>query len=283
MPGNTEDHTPLPPVPMIFILGNSHCGSTLLSFFLSSHPQIINLGEVKTRTWLKDRYCTCGHPVDQCQFYHGYFETFNDLKQKAPLSMRNTSPLQFLWRKRIPVSPSPQSAMHSLYDSLQDRIHQQYPEAMYWIDSSKSIWMLNAWLSILPSDTIRIIWLRRNTKATVSSFVKRGKSFLSAWMSIRLNDRMTNKFLKANKIPFLEVRYDRFYEHWADEAKRLSDFLQVNIPATYASHANHHVISGNEKTRTEFATHFNGLRKDEEWVNILRPYQKKLMAGFGGA
>lgn len=282
MSENTEDHTPLPPVPMIFILGNSHCGSTLLSFFLASHPRIINLGEVKTRTWLKDRHCTCGQPVNHCPFYQNYFESFNDLKQKATLSLRNTSPLQLFWRKRIPMNPPAQSAIQSLYDSLQDRIRQQYPEAVYWIDSSKSIWMLNAWLSILPSDSIRIIWLRRNTKATVSSFVKRGKSFLQAWISILLNDRMTHKFLQSNKLPFLEVPYDRFYEHWVDEAQRLSDFLQLDIPATYASHANHHVISGNEKTRKEFATHFNGLRKDEEWATILTSFQRKLITWFSG-
>jgi hypothetical protein len=265
---------------MIFILGNSHCGSTLLSFLLASHPQIINLGELKTKTWIKDRFCSCGKPADQCSFYGDYFGTFNSLKQRA---LVNPSPLRFLWRNRIPLSSSTQTALHSFYSSLQDRLHFRYPYAAAWIDSSKSIWMLNAWLSILPQDDIRIIWLRRHPAAIVSSFIKRGSSFLKAFSSVLLNDQLTRKFIRANKLQVLEVHYDRFYKNWEEEAHRLSAFLHLDIPAVYSVHDNHHVISGNAKTRIEFANDFKGVRKDEEWLSILTPYQQKLIAWYSGA
>ncbi len=70
-------------LPMIYIVGNSFCGSTLLGFLLSSNPDIVFLGELKIKTWLGERSCSCGQPINSCTFYSDYFTTLNDIKKSV--------------------------------------------------------------------------------------------------------------------------------------------------------------------------------------------------------
>ncbi len=262
---------------MIYILGNSHSGSTLLSFLLSYHPDIINLGEIKSKTWLKPRICSCGPSVDFCPFYGGYFSTFNKLKEPSLESMRKVNPLQFLFRKKIKAEPDILVAIQSFYLSVSNRVSDLFPDAAYFTDSSKSVWLLNAWIQTVPVDKLRIIWIRRQLKANIASFVKRGSPFFSSLVTLMVNDWITKHFLKRNKLDYLEVNYDRFYEAYADEARLMSSFLGIDLPVTSGGHSNHHVISGNAKTRQAFANQFTGLHKDDEWQRILSPMQKKIV------
>jgi hypothetical protein len=265
-------------LPLIYILGNSHCGSTLLGFLLSSHPDIINVGELKTRTWLKDRYCTCGQPVESCPLYRDYFPTFNAIKQNIVKDGRRIFPLRFLLQKKINPGQKNISLLRQLYTSLSERITTLYPRAKFITDNSKSIWLLNDWLHVLPPEDIRIIWLQRNVRANVSSFVKRGSPFFTSLIRILLNNYTTDRFLAKNKLEFLVVHYDRFYASYAEEAKAMSDFLGIEIPSVFTPHENHHVISGNFRTRQSFTKEFEGVRKDDEWIRILTPVQKKILS-----
>ncbi len=176
------------------------------------------------------------------------------------------------------LNPKAKEALHQLYHSLEHRLSIRYPAARYWIDTSKSVWMLQAWLQIIPQEHIRILWIRRSIPATVSSFLKRGRHFLPSLLSVRVNDRITKRFLRHNHLPFLEVHYDRFYNAYPEEAQHLSNFLGIDLPSTYTSHPNHHVISGNEATRREFASGFEGLRKDDAWQTRLTEFQKKIIS-----
>jgi hypothetical protein len=265
-------------LPLVFILGNSHCGSTLFGMLLSSNPSLINFGELKTRTWLKDRQCSCGHPVDDCQIYKGYFSTFNELKKTGISRLREMSSARFFFQKKIPLRQHEIAALTQLHTSLSARVRNIYPNARYMVDCSKSLWMLNAWLQIIPKDQMRILWLKRNTAATVSSFTKRGVPFFTSLMSILVNTHLTGKFLKRNNLDFRTIDYNRFFAHYAEEAKTASDFIGVDLPSTYIDHGNHHVISGNNYTRRDFVDNFKGIRPDTQWEQLLMPWQKKLIS-----
>ena len=266
-----------PPLPMIFILGNSHSGSTLLSFLLAAHPDVINLGEVKSKTWEKDRFCSCGLHTSKCPFYNTYLEEFNTLKKTGLSKLRNTSPLSYLFRSNIRLNADASEAVQQLFHTLQSRILHDYPAARYWIDASKSVWMLNAWMQVIDPEMIRIIWVKRARPATVYSFMKRGHHFLSSLLSIWTNDKITQRFLQKNKLPFLQVNFDDFYTHYPEVAREMSTYLNLDIPVSFASHHNHHVISGNRPTRLEFMNGFNGLRADVEWKSTLSSWQKKVI------
>jgi len=265
-------------VPLLYILGNSHSGSTLLSFLLTFHPDIINLGELKSKTWLKVRTCSCGQPVETCTFYGDYFPAFNALKEPAMESMRTINPVRFLFQKKITPDKVTTENLHVFYQSVQKRVIDLYPDARYIVDSSKSVWLLNAWIQTLPPENVKIIWLRRQTRANVASFIKRGFPFLKSWMTILVNNQITKHFLLSNHLDYLEVNYDRFYDAYPAEAQGMSSYLGLNLPVTNGLHQNHHAISGNAKTRQAFANQFTGLHKDDEWERILSATQKKILS-----
>jgi hypothetical protein len=265
-------------LPIIYIVGNSHSGSTLLSFLLAFSPDIVNLGELKSKTWLKDRFCSCGQPVDTCSFYKNYFGEFNTLKQAAMHHIRKTNPVLFLFRKKIKPGPSAIGGLLKFYSSLSRHVRVTSPHASFIVDNSKSIWLLNAWIHTLPRKQIRIIRIRRDLRANVASFVKRGSPFFTSLISILINNRITDHFLRDNKLEFVEVNYDRFYTGYADEAKLISAFLGIQLPVENEGDNNHHVISGNAKTRQSFTKGFAGVHKDDEWERVLSGRQKKILS-----
>lgn len=59
------------PVKVVFIAGASFCGSTLLSFVLNAHPQILSIGEMgpTTKSETEDYLCSCGTRLIECPFF----------------------------------------------------------------------------------------------------------------------------------------------------------------------------------------------------------------------
>lgn len=55
----------------VFVLGVSHCGSTLLGMMLNNHPAIRCVGEmaITDQAIAKSRPCSCGQPVEACAFW----------------------------------------------------------------------------------------------------------------------------------------------------------------------------------------------------------------------
>lgn len=58
------------PVDVIYLAGVSYCGSTLMSFVVNSHPQILSIGEMgPADTFEKEDYeCSCGEKLRRCPF-----------------------------------------------------------------------------------------------------------------------------------------------------------------------------------------------------------------------
>ncbi|HEY3386799.1 MAG TPA: hypothetical protein VGK46_09825 [Saprospiraceae bacterium] len=265
-------------LPLIYILGNSHSGSTLLGFLLSSNPHIINVGELKARSWLRNRLCSCSQPVNNCPLYKDYFTEFNTLKENIIMDGRKINPLRFLFQKKIYPGENNISLLRQFHTSLSEKVTSLYPEAKYMTDGSKSVWMLNNWLHTLPADQIKILWIQRNVNANVASFVKRGLPFIASLVKIKANNFIIKRFVKKNKLEHLVVNYDRFYLNYEDEAKAISLFLKTEVPPAFIDHENHHVISGNVGTRKSFRQEFKGFHQDDEWIRILSPLQKKILS-----
>ncbi len=263
---------------MVYIVGNSFCGSTLMGFLLSAQPDIIYLGELKIKTWLKERSCSCGHSLDTCPFYTDFFKTFNEAKKSLFEDVRPRSVFNLLFRSDKIISKNAIVKMESLYHSISERVAHFYPDARCIVDTSKSIWMLNGWLHTSLAKDIKIIWITRPLKPSMASFTKRGFKFYHSLLSILVNNLLTSYFLKWNKLDFLKLDYTRFYEEFDEVAKSTSVFLNIPIPSVYQNHNNHHVISGNSFTKKEFTGHFNGFRKDEEWKSQLTKNQKRILS-----
>ncbi|MEO5905459.1 MAG: sulfotransferase [Saprospiraceae bacterium] len=269
-------HRPI--LPIIYILGNSHSGSTLFALLMSAHPDIINLGEFKAPTWTRDRKCTCGREIPECPFYHDFFARYNEVRKRIFESIKPGSSLELVFKSAKKNNLESIKELSTFYTELSQRVFDHYPLARYITDSSKSLWMLNAWLQALPQEDVKIIWIRRHLKPNVASFVKRGHSFLSSLVALITNEKLNRKYLLSNKLPFVEVDYSRFYDDYDAELKNVSDFIGLSVPTQYTDHRNHHVISGNRQTLNQFTTNFHGLQKDDQWESILSKTQKRILS-----
>ncbi len=263
---------------MIYIVGNSFCGSTLLGFLLSSNPDIVFLGELKIKTWLGERSCSCGQPINSCTFYSDYFTTLNDIKKSVFEDVKPRSVFSLLFRQHKLLSKNAVEKLEYFYRSVSDKVIRSYPGTKYMVDSSKSIWLLNGWLHTSKSRDIKIIWLKRPLKPNVASFLKRKGKFLPSLASILVNNLLIKYFLKRNHLQYLELDYTDFYGSYPDVAASISSFLSIPVPSIYENHSNHHVISGNALTRKEFTGNFKGFHQDDEWKTILTPGQKRILS-----
>ena len=72
---------------VIYIVGTSHSGSTLLDLMLNAHPEIVSTGEVirLKRAWInsKPAACTCGNPVAECTFWLRVDQRARELSGKS--------------------------------------------------------------------------------------------------------------------------------------------------------------------------------------------------------
>ena len=97
-------------------------------------------------------------------------------------------------------------------------------------------------------------------------------------MTLITNEKLITNYLRRNNLPFVEVDYSLFYDDYANELKKVSDFIGLDIPVQYTDHHNHHVISGNRQTLNQFTTSFQGLQKDDQWESILSKTQKRIVS-----
>lgn len=264
-------------LPMIYVVGNSHSGSTLLGFLLSTNQAIVNLGELKCRSWMKDRFCSCGHSVANCAFYGDYFPIYNALKRDVVTKIRSTKPLSFFLKKKNDLPDDSKRELLAFYTSLSDRVLTLMPESKYIVDTSKSISMLNGWLNILTDQQIKIIFLKRQSEANISSFIKRGYSFRKAFISVYANNFLIKHYLRKNNLNYLEVDYNRFYANYPEEAQRMSDFIGLPLPSTDRMPVHHHVMAGNSKTKDSFTNKVAAIHEDVEWQHILSKFQKQFL------
>jgi hypothetical protein len=67
-------------IPVVYVAGSGHTGSTLLALILDSHPEICCVGETSIKPAIVKRgggttqSCSCGVPVAQCPFWTQVFE-----------------------------------------------------------------------------------------------------------------------------------------------------------------------------------------------------------------
>lgn len=62
---------------VLYITGHSFCGSTLTSFILDSHPDMISIGESSSSTVTKRKGaypCSCGETLDTCSFFNSIYD-----------------------------------------------------------------------------------------------------------------------------------------------------------------------------------------------------------------
>ncbi len=62
---------PLEPLSVLYLAGVSFCGSTLLSFIMNTHPEVVSVGEISptARAEGPDYLCSCGAKLASCTLF----------------------------------------------------------------------------------------------------------------------------------------------------------------------------------------------------------------------
>lgn len=173
---------------LIYILGSSHSGSTILQYILAGRPEAVGLGEVRQmadgRGWREqDLDCSCGTKVESCP----------------------------IWGK---LQPQQDESNVAWYNRLALQVKHACPKASHWIDSSKALHTIKPWLELANKgviEDVRVIYLVRDARAWAFSDhntrLRKGKPWRPTLMSTFTWWRHQKKILKTLNNP------DKGYKH----------------------------------------------------------------------
>lgn len=275
--------------PLIYIMGPSYSGSTLLTLFLANHPDIATVGELKATSMgdISTYYCSCGELLPACPFWNKVqqmmleqtkilafdnFEThFQD--SKNPLANRLLKaalrgPVFELARKiGFFVSPAARKTKQDIIAQNQTLIEIicNLQQADTFLDDSKEPIRLHFLLAAGLWD-IRVIRLIRDGRGVTNSFMSHQKTTMAQaareWLHTQQEcDRMA-RLLGNTRC--LTVHYENLClgpEQTLADIYRFLDLQSENI--TPSSRIKH--ILGNQMRLGSL----QDIRLDEKWRQAL--------------
>jgi hypothetical protein len=291
---------------VVYVVGSSHSGSTLLALLADEHPEIASVGEtaVKPRIRREGRSatqpCSCGAALQDCAFWQRIFTTVsgqglrfdatcwsNDYRFDNPwldLAMtRETSAGLLLafrrWVQRhVPAYRARVSRINRVNVALMRAVLAQ-TGAVVFFDATKLLTRLTYLLSI-PELDVRVVRLVRDVRGVAASAKRRGASPLTA-AQVWHNDQVAidRALSKLSPDRHLLVRYEQLCADPQDTLVRLWAFCGVQplAPPTTLRSREHHVI-GNSMRIAETIT----IRVDDSWRTRLSEEEQRRILGFAG-
>jgi len=249
----------------VYIASLSRSGSTFLQLLLSSHPEIVGLGEIahviktggvptaRQAAGGSDGSCTCGHPAADCEFW-------------APL-----------------MPEMAQSDEHALHRNILARFKEQFPDKLL-LDSSKSEKQFAKYYLQPDSGAgdLRVIFLIRDFRGWVRSVQKHVRktpggsfiyrSYLATSYLWYLKNRSIMQMLRRSGVSFLCVSYENLVFHLDEEVERILRFLDVGqVPPgdLDLGKAVMHELFGSPTIRSS-TRHRSQVVYDQSWFCDLR-------------
>lgn len=244
----------MPHTDAVLIMCLSHSGSTLLDLTLSSHPQIVGLGEIHNffKKWLvrivdgEEKGCSCGQTARECPFWGPIINEF---------AARQITP-----------------SIDEGYEVVRRHFDEIYPEGTILLDSSKKLSSREA-LRRSESDAVRILLLARDVRGWLSSYqdrrprirpsfreelavkgLRRSVALELADTSVGLSWRWKTAYekmldnLDGGSEPYLVVSYERLCFETEDTVREIIDWMGVPLPDRPLSPGapGGHAVTGNE-------------------------------------
>ena len=196
---------------ILFVLGTAHCGSTLLSLILDSHPQCFNVGELSNfPSFYRSKKRICSVCESECVFWDRQFSQTELQNLCLGLANARISPLIPLKVERF------------FRELVNDDIFRPYSAiasktpANVIVDSTKTIYWISGMLQrkeIKKEFDIYLLHLVRDGRAVLNSYLKRKQTInvqdLShLWLKrVTENERFFEKFSVGEK---MLLRYEEF-------------------------------------------------------------------------
>ncbi|HUY62288.1 MAG TPA: glycosyltransferase [Candidatus Paceibacterota bacterium] len=245
-------------IPVVFVVGAGHSGSTLLGLLLGQHPGIADVGEISHyRRWsAAGDLCACGEPVATCPFWRAVFAGHD----YTPLLYRRlgaflTGTLDyrtFDTERGRETSADVERYVRDAEAAYAAVLKLSGKKAI--ADVSKSI--DRAELLMRRSSRINPILLHlvRDGRGVVYSNVKVGRPVLPEirkWLAVNLKVEIVRR--RNPGIRYLRMRYEDVVADTAGELKRITDLLGLPFKPTMPEYRleGQHIVSGNPRHRSK--------------------------------
>lgn len=292
-------------LPVVYLAGSGHTGSTLLALFLDSHPRIVSVGETsfkrkQQRQQRTNVTCTCGKSYEECPFWQQVFrgvneagfafsplEWSNDFRYKGRiahklLSRYSARPAWRLLQKAAAVVlPAHQARMDHVRQVNVEFIRTvlRIADADVFFDTSKRGMRLHQLLET-PELDVKVIQLVRDVRGYASSAKKRGEAVAASALTWRRQleamDHVTRE-LPENRVMLL--RYEDLCKEpqtWLKRAYAFCGVQAIEPPESVVSRE-HHVL-GNNMRRNERIR----IRFDESWRTLLTSEEQSTALAVAG-
>jgi hypothetical protein len=280
-------------IPVVFVAGSGHSGSTLLALLLDAHPEIACVGETAVKPRIRRRgdaagaVCSCGAKVQDCPFWTTVFrkvqaqgltfsatEWTNDYRFEQPLLQRllHRACRSATGRRALSVAAS-YAPLYSSRVARIDEVNQAFMRAVLeassarvFADTTKVMARL-LHLVRIPSLDIRVVALCRDVRGYAASAKKRGISPLDATGTWMTDQAMLLDFAREHpKVPYMSLRYEELCERPSQVLASLWDFCGVtrlDLPEPLQT-ADHHVLGNNMRMAGGIR-----IRQDSSWRDRL--------------
>ncbi len=266
-------------IPLVYIGGCGHAGSTLLDLIIGSHPKVVSVGEIQHYNPSSgNSLCSCGEKVSDCTFWKKVKDTFFSKKSILGHSIEKhyLKSIPYLsWRNFMRWT-------NIYYPYFKGKEREEYALDYYLLfisilevagknivlDSSK-VPTRSLYLYESGYFSMKIIYLMRNGKAFINSFRKKGEPNFKAatyWTlrNYRMRKIIRNKFKKNN---VLEVHYESIVSKPEMEITRICNFLGITYRDEMLKFRNmpHHIVGGNPMRNNMDDT----IKNDQSWEKNL--------------
>lgn len=294
-------------LPVTYVVGSSHSGSTLIAFLADQHPLIASVGETAIKRRIRregrasEQRCSCGHRLDACPFWQSVFEDVSatgitlsttrwrtDYRFEHPwqdaLLTRETSWLA--WRearrwatRHLPVLRG-RTARIDRANVAFIRAVLERRRARVFLDTTKLLTRLTYLLEI-PELDVRVVRLVRDVRGFAASAQRRGESVTGA-TTVWLNDQaaIERVLVRWPGVRQTLVRYEDFCAEPQATLRRLWQFCGVAPiePSTAVVAGEHHVL-GNSMRMGATIT----VRLDDSWRSRLAPKDERKVLAIAGS
>ena len=291
----------------LYITGMGRSGSTLLSFLLNSHKQMVSIGEsegVGKRVCADRNFpCSCGVSFLQCPFYLKLERLVNEFG--SPFSLMNWttnySVVGNRWLEKLLSRPLGDNSLEyvrdifvSFWPGYQKKVGLVNNEKIniaravlaisdkqVFVDASKDSANIKFLQKINQLD-LYVIHLVRDVRGVVNSVLKKAKEHnvsLAArqWKRTNMNCCRAMENLPPDR--FFQLTYDEMCADPKAMINRIADFVgveQVNILENFYEVVHH--IQGNYMR----LKHVGEINKDDSWKKHLTAHDLGVIAEVAG-
>ena len=282
-------------MPVVYVLGSSHSGSTLLALLGQVHPDMAGVGEVSIKPRIRregrtaGHLCSCGRPVAACPFWNAVFarvqraglqldaQTWtNDYRFEHPLLDRlltreTSSVLLRRLRRSLARSLPPLRRRAARVDAVNVAMMRAVlaeRRARVFLDTTKLATRLEYLLDV-PALDVRVVWLTRDPRGVAWSGLRRGLA-LDQIATVWKHDQETAVVL-TRRLPddrVLHLRYEDLCHRPGPSLAALWTFAglePIAWPEVLRLPAVH--VLGNQMRAAATLE----VRQDEAWRHALGP------------